>query len=455
MQPRSYFVSIFIIVLCTTCDNEPDSTGLTSNVIDQTFGVELVDTTTVAVSTVLLDSIPTSGTGTLLVGGYQDDMLGRLRSEGYLQIGNGDTWQPPATASLDSLVLVARYSGYYYGDTTNAQTFEVRRVLQTFKTYNLSQYWVDEGQHSALYTASSLYNSSSFQAEVPALGSKTVRLRPGSQDSLTVRLDDTLGKEWLQFAKDKNNNITEQSRFLEYFKGVAISNTSSDPAVVMGFTTADVKLRLYYKQYVSEQLKQQVHEFPFVSTFYNYNKISSDRAGTVTEKLTEKEEEIATAETEDIAFIQAGTGVVTKVSFPYISKLIDLDKVLIVNQAQLIIEPVKNTFDKDYPLPNSLTLYQTDKRNLPISQLYADYSTETAQTAYIRIDKEFDTSTGYIFTITQFIQGMLSTEGNQERGLLIMPPSTEINKTVNKVYLGAGRGAAYRVRLKVWFTRKK
>jgi len=454
MRLRFCFLAIGLTLFCFGCNNEPSSLEGYS-VFDQSYGVVLVDTITVAVSTVLLDSIPTSSTGTLLVGGYEDDKLGTLQAEGYVQLGTGDTWEPPAEAIFDSLVLVATYSGYYYGDTTNAQTFEARRITQNFKTYSLPQFWVDERQYSALYAAASLYNSSTIRYDFSSLGSRTIWLCPNSQDSLVIRLNDDLGREWLQLAQNKSTTFTEQDKFLEYFKGITLSNTSPQPSCVMGFSTEDVKVRLYYKQYVEEELKQQFHEFPFSSGLFNYTKIASDRSGTILQNLTQQNNEVPAKETNDEAFIQSGVGVVTKVTFPYVRKMIDLTDLLIVNQAQLIIEPLKDSFNEDYPLPLSLTLYQTDKSNLPLSQLYADYSTDTGQSAYISFDKELDTSTGYIFTITQYVQNLLSTEGNLEKGLLIMPPSDEINNTVNKVYLGAGSGASYRVKLKIWYTQKQ
>lgn len=454
MRLKYWFLGIALTLCCAACENEPSGLGVAYSVFDQTYGVVLVDTITVNVSTVLLDSIPTSGKGTMLVGGYRDDKLGTIRSEGYIQVGIGDSWTPVSTALFDSLVLVARYSGYYYGDTSAAQTFEARRITQTFKTYDLPKFWVDERQYSALYSAYSLYNSSTIRYENTPLGTKTVRLRPNSTDSLVIRLDDNLGREWLQLAKDKSLSITTQEKFLEYFKGIALSNTSAEQRSVIGLSTADIKIRLYYKQYSSEELKQYYQEFPFSSTLYDYSKIAADRSGTVLEGLTAGNKELSTAETGDEAFIQSGVGIVTKVTFPHIKKMIDLEDLLIVNLAQLIIEPVKNSFSKDYPLPSDLTLYETDKTNLPLSRAYADFSSETYQSAEISFDKEFDTSTGYVFSITQYLQTLLSTEGNLDKGFLIMPPPAEITTSVNKAYLGAGTGSLYKVKLKVWYTQK-
>ena len=436
-------------MVLTACENEPGSLGLGNSVFDDNYSVVLIDTIKVNASTVLLDSIPTSGTGSILIGGYSDPKLGLLSAEGYIQLENGKAWVPPEHAIFDSLVLTLSYSGYYYGDTSQVQTFVARRITQAFKTYNLPQFWVDEKQYSALYKASSLYNSSAVRYDVAMLGSKTFRPRPNT-DSLTIRLDDNLGKEWLDLAKDQGANITEKDKFLEYFKGIAISPGVS-PEAVVGFNTADAKIRLYYKEYSDETLVQKFHEFPIGTTLPYYTKLYSNRSGTILESLTNENNEISSDKSDDQVFIQSGSGLVVKVTFPYIRKMIDLENILIVNKAQLVLEPTKDSYDGTFSLPPNLTLFETNKSNLPLKQLFADYNVTEKQKASITVDNEFDKTSGYVFTITEYMQDMLSSEGNLQKGLLIMPLSEEIGKRVERTYINAGNGSGYRIRLKVWY----
>jgi len=452
---RLNFLAVISLLFGFGCAEEPGGLGVLYSDFDQDYGVVLVDTITVEVSTVLLDSLPTSSKGLLQVGGYDDDKLGTLRAEGYFQIGNGDVWEPSTQAFFDSLVLIVKYSGYYYGDTTAETTLEVKRIQQDFKTYSLPQFWISEGQYSALYAPGSLYNQSAVRCEDTPLGSKTIRPRPSSLDSLIIRLDDNLGKEWLQLAQNKSDTLTDRSKFLEYFKGMGLANNSSNPTCVIGFNTEELSIRLYYKQYEGEQLVQQFQNFPFASDLFNYTQITSDRSGTPLETLSKENNELSSLETNEEVFIQSGVGIATKVNFPYIRKMIDLKNLLMVNQAQLVIQPLKNSYTKDLPLPQNLTLYETDKSNLPLVQLFADFSLENYQSAYIKTDEEFNNSTGYIFSITEYIQILLSTEGNLDKGLLLMPPEDELGKSVNRVYLGADKEGTYRVKLKVWYTERQ
>ena len=194
---------------------------------------------------------------------------------------------------------------------------------------------------------------------------------------------------------------------------------------MLGFSPDSVKLRIYYSEYSNDILKQKSTEFPFSTGLFNYSKIVSDRSGTTLENLTPSNKELPANLTNGESFLQAGTGIATKLIFPSVQKLIDLKTLLIVNQAQLILEPVKDTYSLEYPLPKNLTLFQTDKSNLPIRQLNADYSVD-GQSASISFDEEFDTNSGYVFSITQYMQNLLSTEGNLDQGLLVIPLQSEI-----------------------------
>ena len=69
---RTCFLGLVSTLVVFGCTSEPSTLGLIYGDFDKDYGVVLVDTITVDVSTVLLDSIPTSATGTLLVGGYED-----------------------------------------------------------------------------------------------------------------------------------------------------------------------------------------------------------------------------------------------------------------------------------------------------------------------------------------------------------------------------------------------
>lgn len=444
------------MLLCgvAACVNDPNTLGLSNSTFSSDYGVVVVDTITVNASSVLLDSFPTSNTGVLLVGGYDDARLGRIRAEGYLQLTTGSVSSITTDAVFDSLVLIAHYNTYSYGDTTLTPTFEVRRLVQPFQTWTLPQFWVNENQYSSLYTANSKFNGSAMRTDGQPLGMRSIAIRPNSKDSIMIRLNDDLGKEWLRLAKENATEVTDANSFLDYFKGIQLSVLSGTGGSVIGVKTENLKIRLYYRSYGgSDRLVERHVDFPYSAGLFSFTRFVADRTGTPLSSLSLQSNDISAANTDNMAFLQSGTGVVTKITFPYLTRLLRLTNVLLVNQAQLIIEPIKGSYSKTHPLPSSLTLYNTDKSNLPRERVYANFNTSAYQTASISFDDEFDTSTGYLFTVTQLVQNLLSTDASTDRGLLIMPPTEEMNTTVNRAYFGAG--GDYRVRLKIWYTASK
>lgn len=450
MRLKYGWLAVVFFGCLTGCTNDPNTLGLSNSTFSSDYSVVVVDTITVNVSTVLLDSFPTSNTGLLLIGGYRDNQLGRLDGEGYVQIGTGSAWAPSTDALFDSLVFIAHYSGYTYGDTTMGHTILVRRIAQPFQFYTLPAFWVNENQYSSLYASNSKFNGSVMRYDAQPLGTRTIRTRPHSKDSIMVRLNDDLGKEWLRLAKEQAPDLVESSRFLDYFKGICVG-AANDANSIIGLNTADLKIRLYYRTYVSERLVQQYHDFTFTSDQFNYTRFISDRTNTPLGDLSLANNAIPSYKTDGMSFVQSGSGLVTKLTFPYLTRLLRLTNVLLVNQAQLIIEPIKDSFTAEYPLPSSLTLYYTDNTNLPLQRVTANYNANAYQSATIGFDNEFDTSTGYQFTVTQLAQNLLSTDASTDRGLLVMPTIDELNKTAVRAYFG--HSGSYRVRLKVWYTK--
>ena len=83
----SAFTSIAVLgitLLLASCD-DTNEVGL--ELEDGNLTAFYTDTVTVSVSTVLLDSIATSGTGTMLVGQYEDAIVGKTTASTFFEIG--------------------------------------------------------------------------------------------------------------------------------------------------------------------------------------------------------------------------------------------------------------------------------------------------------------------------------------------------------------------------------
>lgn len=449
---RVLLIAIAIVLL--SCNDEPSEIGNVFKSGSVDYGIAYVDTLTVKSSTVLLDSLPTSWTGTLLTGRYEDNKFGTVQSTAYVQLGPTSGWYPDANSLFDSVALILPYNGIYYGDTTTSSTLSVYRVAEDFAVHTLPLYWTDEGNYAYFNSTSGLFNTSEFIYAGSTLGTKTFKPRPNSTDTLRIRLTDNLGRSWMTEAKQETNYFSSYLEFQKYFQGIALKETSSSAGSVVGFDAAGTKIRIYYRQYVNEKLTAKYYDIPYSIVYYQYNKISSDRTNTSLASLQPSNKILSSSQTNNEVYMQAGVGIVTKVEFPYIKELYDTKDVLLINSAALVIEPVHGTYSTTRQLPLELTLFHTNETNVPIAPVYADYS-DDLQYATITFDDEFGKTSGYNFSITQYMQSLFTSTYSGQPALLVATPLTEFRNSVTRVCFGGGDHPEFKMKLKIYYTYKK
>ena len=120
-KPRIF--SIFLFTVCigflfSSCDNE-NSFIIGEGFIKSPARMAIVDTCTVEMSTVVQDSVPTSGTGAMLIGNYEDTLYGDAGCSSLFQLGLPYYVNLYDDDYYDSISLIIHYSGYSYGDTNN------------------------------------------------------------------------------------------------------------------------------------------------------------------------------------------------------------------------------------------------------------------------------------------------------------------------------------------------
>src|SRR5689334_16591152 len=102
------FSSLLALFFLAGCQKQP-SLLFGSTYTDQGTGANiiLVDTSTIIMSTALVDSTATSGTGYLQVGSYNDDYLGNITSRAYWQVAPPTSLPTldPRSTTYDSIGL--------------------------------------------------------------------------------------------------------------------------------------------------------------------------------------------------------------------------------------------------------------------------------------------------------------------------------------------------------------
>lgn len=444
-----YFKVLFLLLAgaVSSCEN-PNDVGL--ELEDNTLQALYTDTVTVNVSTVLLDSIATSGSGIMLVGQFQDEYMGKTTASTSAQVTLGDSWTIQDDAVYDSIKLVLPYSGYSYGDTTQWVTMEVHRLTESVDLQSLPPYVGTEEPLSYFYATSALYNTSQLQSEIQPLSLYAFQPRPSRTDSLMISLPDALGADWLNLKKANDDRLSVATNFLDYFKGIKINSASSGGSgAIVGFNAGSAFIRLYYNVTANGIIENLYHDFPLSST-YQYNQLTGNYSESVLAGIDRGGEPLSSSVSSGVGVAQSGTGLMIKLEFPYLKDLQKAININMINMAVLQIEPVVNSNRYPYLLPATLALYETDKTNVPLSPLYMDY-TATAQTATFTADYEYDMASRYQFGITEYFTELFQDAEASGKAILMAAPSTSFNQSLERIVVG-GSGHTNKVKLKLYYT---
>ncbi|MGN6419098.1 MAG: DUF4270 family protein [Pseudobacter sp.] len=394
-----------------------------------------IDTVTPFLSTVVLDSFPTSGNGVLLVGRCVDPLMGPTLAQTFFQVGLPEAAQNatiPEDAVYDSLTLVAQPNKIWYGDTS--------------KTLDFLAYEMTE---AADYTyANRLWSTSSFSWAPAALGSVSRSLSP-SRDSLYFKLADNKGAEMFQKIRDKDAAFQDAGSFLNYLKGITIKVNANNNGAVYSFKTdSSTVMRIHYHTTWPYYEKHTINFYPTRSE-YQFNQLLTNRTGTPLEKKQDGQEEFYPDESNPVAYTQTGTGVMLKVKFPALQDIKTIGKTIQLLSAQLILKPVEGSFDQyTFPLPKTLFVAQTNATNI-IGENLTDITGEATLAASPYIDDVYRLNTSYTFDITHYIAYLLTQNNSAEMGLYMLEESPGTTKLLNRAVIGNKQNPKWITQLKL------
>lgn len=398
-----------------------------------------VDTVGVALSSYILDSFITNNNNFALIGNYHDSYVGKTTASTYLQPGlptiSDVATLLPKSAFFDSIVLIMKPSGYYYGDTTKPFSISVYELAEQ-PAYDI------EGRGYTFNT-----NTVALKAGGPiATWSKTIK--PSFRDSVKIRLDDPKGRDFFEKLQSKAPQVSSETSFLDYFKGLCIQPSNTNGAAVYGFNLADssIRMRIYYHRTIPYKVND-VLDFTLTRTSYQFNRIITDRTGTTLEPTFSGQREFFANATNPFSFTQAGTGVYLKARFPSLRSLLKINEVVRLMDAKLVLKPVKGTYDNYVnKLPNPLFMQTTDASNIAGNQL-GDTTGQGPQFRSPMIDELYGINTTYTFNITSYINALLNTPGTAEHGLFIVQSDPHASKQINRAVIGGRLNANYQTKL--------
>jgi len=406
---------------------------------DNSTNVITVDTFSVQVSTVFLDSFTTSGTSAQLLGRYVDPFFGTITSRSYTDIGTPNPSPVITNTSVyDSIQLILRINKTFYGDTTQVQRFLVSQLTQVMNFPG---------------TQTAFFNNNSIPFDPTILGSTDVRINPTAGltsqrfgDSIKISMPNSLGAQLFGLLYRQPDTLTNPAIFRGFFKGLTVYPDVNFPGAVYGFRDT-MALRIYYHQ-PGVVVTQQKTDFSIINQYSQFNQITADRLGTATEKITRLTPELQSTASGNQAFLQPISSLYIKLLFPTISNLPSYPDYLAVMKAVLEIKPVQGTYSPIYNLPPLVNLSLTTEGNTIGAQL-------PSGSGNLSIDYLYGTNTNYSYDITSYIQNAL-TQGapnNAKNGLLLTTPAATFNTSFNRAVIGNAYNAqlSNQISLKIYY----
>lgn len=442
---RKLALFALLAVVISSCQKASTIGFGDSNTVD----AALLDSFTVSSSTVLIDSLPTSGTGVILVGNNSDAEFGQVQASSFFHLGIPTSTTPDKEAVFDSVVVDLHYSGYYNGDTTQTSTISVHQLAQILELEDNAKY-SDPDEQSLLIRSSALYNKSSVSYNSSALGTKSFKPRPNSKDSITIKLENSFGADLFTLLKNSDQKVTDQEKFTKYAKGLAIIPSTTGNSIV-GYNTSNANLRLYYSTYTTEGIKatNQI-KFSLTDSTLQFNRIVSDRSSSTLKNLTATQTVLTSAETATHCFVEGGIGVVTKIQFPGILTFLQ-DKKYIINKASLVIRPIKNS-NTVFAFPENLILYIGNEKNKPQSILAKSY-TDGDQTIALQTNYDNIGSSVYVFNLTEYLAGLKTLTDIDKTSLLLSLPTTKLSTSADRVVISGTGTSAQEISLQILYTK--
>lgn len=371
--------------------------------------ITFFDNYKVEIATYRTDSFVTSGHETFMIGQHQDSLSGQITASSYSQIVLPEN-NPiqDKTVIYDSLVLILKPTGNYFGDTLKPFTIDVYRMADKIKN--------DEEENTFFY------NPRSFSVQPSIFGSTSIVIRPKITSEINIRLSDNFGRELLNKFRTNNTDIQTLEDFASYFRGVCIKSSSNGNNLFF-FRSFDknILMRLHYRLNSSTS-QEKTLDFAF-NTSYQFNQVVHNSLNSPLAIFTPFKKQLKESPvTNNKSILHNNIGSIIKVSFPTIFSIKELHPYVKILKAELVIKPGSVYHRYPYVLPKELFLYTTNDNNDLIS-IIKDASGQNDQNGNLAIDNLFPDKTQYSFDVTQYINFLLGEGRFSKSALMISPKS--------------------------------
>lgn len=426
-----FLLSLIIMSSCENTDN-----GLGNELTQPSAYTTLIDTCTVSLTTIKIDSLQTSGKGIVIAGALSNENIGKIALKNYLSFNYPSYYEArkyeTTPLKFDSITYEMYYSGAYTGDTT---------TLQTLQLHNLTAQLV-------LPESGSFYNTSSVPYDDNILAEKSFTPFPNRGEAVSIRLPDELGQDILDKISTGSDEFSSTEKFNQYLPGIAITSSQTDENAIFNYLANDSSavIKIYY--HFIEEHKEEMELAITAQTSTGFYAVDHDYSSTPYKDLTTGYEGIKAKNTGNQSFLLGLIGIYTRIEIPYLSSLLEISRAGSVQQATLTIRPVIHTYNEHNPLPEQLELYIADDTNSTVDAITTNYGSDM-QTGNLTIDEDFMVDTYYVFTITDFIRSQMDAIGINKQKLHLTLPDSDMNGSLKSLILGNSQHSTEPIKLQI------
>jgi hypothetical protein len=162
-----------------------------------------------------------------------------------------------------------------------------------------------------------------------------------------------------------------------------------------------------------------------------------------------QKDKLPAIETDNHTYIQAGTGIVTRIEIPHLKNLLQLHENMQILRAELIIEPVRNSY-KIIPLPQRISLFQSDNQN-HIGSVILNGNSTSPLVGILVIDEMYQEETSYTFDVTNFIQTKIIEPTDDIPSLLVTVTPNEVYTTADRFVAGSQTNSNSTIKVKIYY----
>ncbi|MBU2974169.1 DUF4270 family protein [Zobellia sp. B3R18] len=414
---KNALVVFVFLILLTSCSSDTlngSDFEAGDTFTDSDIRVIQLDTMTVDFSTMKFDSIDTSQSARMLVGKYNDPVFGTVKTASFMELVPS-SYSIDTDAEYDSITFLLRPDGYFYNDTLQTSTLLIKQANESLEPAD----------------GINFYNTSVINYDQENLGSLTYTPRPLSTDSLEIKINNTFGQAL--FDNLQQQNISTYDEFKNYFHGITVQPDENNNASIQGFSLAS-NMRLYYSIAGENERIQYYTDFSLniaSSPIPFFNQISAEEPNTYLTALTDQETNLYSSETEYQSFIQSGIGIATRIEFPHIKSVFNIQGQGTLLDASLKIAPTVGSYNDLLMLRDTLSVFIVDQNNELSGQLYATDGS-AALAILNRNNQEFN-DIYYELPLSGYLEGLLSVDLESSDALILLP--SNYNSTVDRFVL--------------------